>query len=100
MVKTWTEVQDTFLTDVSPMDPDGKPTAIYLFAFSCRRTKRGVSRKITLQTLEICEPQSLAQRLMEFMESPSVLPIKDQDFPLKYAAGRGEPDMAETANPR
>ena len=90
------------ITDVPPIivgrgknkqrvpDPDIKATEMYLFTYECKRTKRGVSRRRALRTLDATRGEVESQ-LMDFVLRDDVIVIENQDDPLKYLNSRAEP---------
>lgn len=98
---TWTEIEDTYLTNEPTIwvrgkrvpDPDVEPTEAWLFVYRCTRKPRGISRKRDMLTFKASGREALEQMVDDFISRDDVLFIGDQRSPLEYARYRGEPQV-------
>jgi len=69
---SWIELEDGFITN-TPRGTDKPPTEAWLFTRVCKRTKRGVTRKKQIVTLQCAGQDDLDRQLEAFVERPDVV---------------------------
>lgn len=72
----WIEIEDTFLTD-TPRGTEQPPTKAYLFAYECKRSRRGVQRKRSLVTIDCKGHRDLDRKIAAFCQRRDVVLIED-----------------------